>query len=279
MAMPARLQTDPRFRRRRALVVRSKRRRLLVGLTASVTLLAIVWGMFWSPLLVVRKVRVVGAKHATTEEVVAATGLIGASENLLLLSTDDVAARVAELPWVRAAEVDRMLPGSVRVRIIERKPALLLAIGAARWTLDKRGNVLAAGATRTTLPVLAGVEVGEIEPGLKLLTPEAADALRLFRALPDGVRNQVSGMFAPTRERLTLSLRQGIVVRFGAAERIAAKVKVLKALLRRIVGRGLQVTYVDVRVPSNPALAAGVPGDSAVVPDPTEVSAPADANG
>lgn len=261
-AEEARVRTDPRFRRRRQAVRRSRRKRLFVGLAATFTLATLVWAMFWSPLLVVRAVKVQGARNVAAGDVVNATALVGADENLLLLSTEEVATRVEELPWVKDADVDRMLPNTVRVRVAERKPALLLSIGAAHWTLDRRGHVLAAGESRSGLPVLAGVEVAEVEPGVRLMTPESIDALKVFRSLPRGLRKQLAGIFAPTRERITLSLASGTVIRIGAAEKLTPKIKVLRALLARLRQRQIATAYVDVRVPTNPAISEAPPSAS-----------------
>ena len=245
---------------------------MLVGATALLALAAILWTLLWSPLLAVRRVTVVGSRHVAADAVVDATELDGSGRNLLLLSTEDVVQRVEGLPWVKEAEVDRMLPGTVRVTVTERKPALVLSLGAARWTLDARGNVLEAGEARRGLPVLAGVEVGRVQPGIKLLTEESEDALRVFRSLPAVMRARVSGIFAPTRERITLSLDQGTVVRFGPAEQISDKLKVLKALLARLRSEGRTTAYIDVRVPTSPAISTAAPepaGSAQASPQPS----------
>lgn len=258
-AEEARVRTDPRFRRRRQAVQRSRRRRLLIGSTALVAVIALVWATFWSPLLNVRDVTVRGVEHLAAEDVVEATSLVGSGRNLLLLSTEEIAERVERLPWVKEADVDRMLPSSVRVSITERKPALVLSLGAARWTLDRSGHVLDSGEVRPGLPVLAGVEVGEVEPGVRLMTPESLAALKVFRALQGPLRKKIAGIFAPTTERITVSLADGTVIRIGSAEKLKAKSKVLKALLARLAQRGITTAYVDVRVPTNPAISSDAP--------------------
>jgi cell division protein FtsQ len=149
-----------------------------------------------------------------------------------------------------------MLPGTVRIKIEERDPAFVLSLGAARWTLDAGGNVLSAGEAGRGLPVLAGVQVATIEPGIRLVTREAVDAIAVVNSLPESLRRQVQGVFAPTLERISLKLTDGTIVRYGAAEDIADKNAVLAAVLKRIRAEGLPAAYVDVRVPSAPAISA-----------------------
>ena len=267
-----RVQTDPRISRRRAAVQRSKRRRTLIAVGVALAVALLGWVMFFSPVLQVGDVKVSGAERTGEQAVAEATALIGSDENLLLLSTGEIEERVASLPWVKDVKVQRSLPGTVKVEVTERKPALLLSLGAARWTIDEQGHVLATGEAEKGLPTLAGVEVATIEPGVQLQTEESLAALQVYRALPDGLEDKVAALFAPTVERITLSLLDGTAVRFGAAEQVPAKVKVLKSLLTRLAGEGRSATYIDVRVPTSPAIApvgAPTPSPGLVTPTPT----------
>lgn len=269
MSEGKRVDTDPRISRRRKAVARSKRRRILIGLGVVLLLVVVGWAMFFSPLLDVREIKVTGARFTTEEEIADASRLLDEPTNLLLLGTDEISSRVEELPWVAEAQVDRMMPGTVRIRVRERKPALLLSLGAARWTIDARGYVLSTGEAREGLPVLAGVEVGDIEPGLRLMTEEAEAALAAYRGLPDSLTEQVIGVFAPTVERISFSLGSGTVIRYGAAEDMRDKNQVLKALLARLRSQGRTVAYIDVRVPTTPAIADRPPADVTSTPSPT----------
>lgn len=265
MSRTDRVTTDPRISRRRKAVARSKRRRVLAGMGAVVATGAIGWVALASPLLAVDEVKVVGARHTTSAEVAAAAGL-GSEDNLLLMSTEDVEAKTESLPWVKTAEVDRMLPGTVRVRITERVPAMVVSLGAAQWTIDARGYVLDSGAVSSTLPVLGGAETGDIEPGVRLVTPEIQDALKAFRSMSKKLRTEIVAVIAPSFERISFSLADGTLIRFGAAERLAAKNQVLDALLSKLAQQKKSVAYIDVRVPTSPAVA---PRTTAASPAPT----------
>jgi cell division protein FtsQ len=258
---PARLATDPRFSRRRKAIVRSRNRRILLRLSIGAVVLLSPWVLFASPLLRVRAVEVTGAEHTEIEEVVRAAQLDN-GDNLLLLSADEVIGKVRALPWVSSVELDRMLPGTVRIRIEERRPALILSLGAARWTLDAHGRVLDSGTVASDLPVLAGVQVGTVSPGVDLKTAEATGALRVWRSLPAGLAEDVEAVFAPTVERITVVLSDGTQVRYGAPENMAAKNEVLRALRKQLAADGSLATYIDIRVPSRPAVAAQAPEDS-----------------
>lgn len=248
-----RMSTDPRISRRRQAVARSRRQRIAIRIAVLLALVAVGWAVFFSPLLVVRDVKVVGAERTAPEEVAAIADLAD-DQNILLLSTDAVTRRVEELPWVASADVDRMLPSTLRIKITERTPALVLALGAERWTLDAGGHVLAAGVVGKGLPVLAGVEEDEVEPGADLDSVEATGALTAWNSLQDSLRERVGAIFAPTLERISFSLVDGTVIRYGAPESMPEKNEVLRAILARLESEGRTVEYIDVRVPTHPAL-------------------------
>jgi cell division protein FtsQ len=251
----ARVRTDPRLSRRRRAVERWRRRRLYGRLALVASLAVVLYAAFWSPLLHVRAIKVVGGRHTTAADVAAAAAL-DSSDNLLLLSTREVAARAADLPWVKNARVERKLPGTVKVTVEERRPAVVLSVAARRWTLDARGRVLERGATSTSLPVLTTTEGAELRPGSRVVDGPASAALAALRSLSRPLRRSVLAAFAPTRERISFSLESGLVVRFGAAERLQAKDRVLRAVLRQLHAEGASATYVDVRVPESPAVSS-----------------------
>lgn len=251
-ARDGRVPTDPRLSRRRRAVRRARRRRAALWGAGIAALALVAWATFWSPLLAVRAVEVAGGRHTSRARVEAAAGLVG--DNLLLLSTTEVERRVERLPWVRRAVVERRLPDTVRVEVVERRPAVVMTGRGTRWTLDARGRVLSEGAPRPGLPLLGGADGAGARPGAVLRGDDVAAGLEVLRLLPRGLRADVVALFAPSPERVTLSLRSGTLVRLGAAERLEPKMAVLRAVVARLQRSGETARYVDVRVPETPAV-------------------------
>ena len=245
--------TDPRMRRRRVGVRRQRRRRFVMAAAAVSSVALTGWIVGWSPLLRVTDVLVEGAERTPEAAVVNAADL-GRHDHLFLLDADAVAGRVEELPWVRSADVDRILPGKVRISIKERRPAIVLLVGGDRWTLDATGRVLQAGDAVPGLPVLTGGVMARPVPGNIVDGASARHALRAWRTLPARVRTRVRGIVAPTLERITFVLDDGTQVRYGAAEHLRAKNAALLAVLARVEAEGRTPTYIDVRVPATPAV-------------------------
>lgn len=260
-----RVRTDPRISRRRKAVEKTKRRRVIGSSLALAALGGAIWAAFWSPLLDVRTIQVAGAKQTQAAEVREAVAL-GAEDHLLLLSTGTVAADVEELPWVKDASVHRRLPGTVQIKIEERKPAVVVTVEAGSWTVDEYGHVLQEGVTSKSLPTLTGAVITRLEPGERVDADQVSGGLAVWRSLPGAVRPDVASVVAAAPERIALALKDGTIVRYGGAVRLGAKNKVLTALLTRLEAEGRKATYLDVSVPSTPAVG---PAPIAATPAPS----------
>ena len=69
-------------------------------------------------------------------------------------------------------------------------------------------------------------------------------------------------------------MSDGTQVRFGAAESLRAKNEVLVALLAQMRGEGRTAGYIDVRVPTSPAISAEPAPTATVTPAATPVPTP-----
>jgi cell division protein FtsQ len=197
----------------------------------------------------------VGARHTTAADVAKAARLSSA-DNLLLLSTGDVATMTEGLPWVRTARVERRLPGTVKVSVTERRPAMILVSEAGHWTLDARGRVLTEGRAGGALPELRAEPDATPNPGERVADRSARGALRAYGSLGRGARGRVEVVLAPTPERIGFRLETGTLVRWGSTERPESKGAVLRALLVRLRREGRTAAYIDVSVPETPALSS-----------------------
>jgi cell division protein FtsQ len=249
------VRADPRITRRRRAIERSRKKRLFVGISIAGVIALVAWAAFWSPLLDVRKVQVVGSKHLTGADIERAAH-IGSDTNLLLLSTARVVRDTEGLSWVQRAHVERSLPGTVRVRVVERKPVMVLVQGSTRWLIDQAAHVIApaAGGGHGHLPTLAGVHAPVIRPGVRLSLDTGAGALTAWRSLPAKISRRVVAVFAPTIDAITFSLRDGTTVRYGPPTDMKDKNHVLLALLHKVFVEGTGASYIDVRVPTSPAV-------------------------
>jgi cell division protein FtsQ len=226
-------------------------RRNPVG-AAALTLVALglgIWAVVNSPIFGIERIRVEGAHQLSGDEVRALAD-VEPGTNLLRLSLDRVAVALERSPWVRDAAVDRSLPTTLVLRIAERR-----AVG---WVEDPSGPAIVAddgtivdriGPAPADLPGLGSV-TEPVDPGDRL---SGVVTLRVAASMGEELLASVASV-AEADGELLLDLRDGGEVRYGSAERLEEKNRALARMLAWADERALGVEYIDVRIPSAPAL-------------------------
>jgi cell division protein FtsQ len=208
---------------------------------------AVVWLVGWSSLLTLRTVEVHGVEADTATEVEQA---IDAPMGVPLARLDLAALdRSAEqVDAVRAVEVTRVWPRSLRIDVQPRVPAAAVRLGD-RWRyVDDTGTVFGRLASQPT-----GLTVVDVSAD-SATEEQTVAAMTVLRALPDAVRDRLGTLRVASAADVQLVLDDGATVVWGTAERSARKAQVLEALLK-VGARGY-----DVSAPDRPAL-RGVPAE------------------
>lgn len=147
------------------------------------------------PLFKVREVEVSGANYVSRLELLQAAG-IGSDTSLLSLSTAKAAAGVRELPWVRGAKVERLLPHGVRIAIEERRPSWLAVAEGGLFYLDAAMRPFAPARAdhEADLPVVSGLARADLvrpdEETMELLET----AQRLHAGIPASTMASLGGL-------------------------------------------------------------------------------------
>jgi cell division protein FtsQ len=107
----------------------------------------------------VEQIDVRGVERASAEAIDARLRSY-AGHNILDLDLKRIEAEVQSDPWVRQAAVRRVLPGTLHVRVEERKPVALAIIAKRPHLVDSTGYVIgpATDGEDDRLPVLSGLE-------------------------------------------------------------------------------------------------------------------------
>jgi len=226
--------------------------RLLHAIAGSLTALALVIFAFagvrallQSSHFPIQEIEVVGSLSKTDREDLerAVRGRIAG--NFFATNLAGVRAGFEQLPWVRRAEVRRVWPDRLRVRIEEH---VALARWGDSWLVNIYGERFAAQ-TDETLPVFAG------PPGTEL---EVARRYRRYAELLAPLGAQLDRVILSPRFAWQLRLSNGLSIELGRElaaspieERLLRFVKVYPATLGRIARRH---EYVDLRYPNGFAL-------------------------
>lgn len=164
---PAQRRASTRLSPRRALAA-------LVMVVAG----AAMWGVAASPAFGVRATDVAGVSVTTAAEVDAVLDLGSPPPNAFTLATDGLQAALEAIPSVAGADVHVTLPGTLRVRIVERAPILAWHTGASLLLVDREGGVIAdaAAGDATAAARELAARLPTVEDARAAAAPAGADA-------------------------------------------------------------------------------------------------------
>jgi len=210
------------YRARRRIILR----RRLVALLTVLSVAGLTYCVFFTPLLGVRDVSVHGSVVLTEDEVRRAAAIAPGSP-LVRLDLRGIRERVAALPRVSSVEVERELPGTVRLLIVERVPVGFVKLAESFHLVD------ATGMDYASLPAAPpGV------PELVLATPSSSDpatraVVGVVNELPEKLRPEVLQVSATSGADVKVTLSGNRVVKWGSSDDTPRKAAVLMVLLSR----------------------------------------------
>jgi cell division protein FtsQ len=240
-----------RLRRRR------RWRRLSVTITVFLALLALTgYSLLWhTKVFDVRSTTVSGVNVLTKQQVLAAAG-IPPHAPVAAVDTGAAKARLMALPRVKQAWVERSLPHTVAITIVERTPAAALPQPDGSYQIVDADGVAfdtaaAFSAVPANLPVIHLEQFADPRPQDRAGT--VAGALAALRALPDALRGRVRTVSATGPYAITLTLapstdtRAPVTVAWGGPDQPDLKARILAALIGRNAG------HYDLSAPAAPA--------------------------
>src|SRR5215217_7943047 len=215
----------PAPRTRRARKRRTKRRRTVAFLVLVLALIGgSLWGMYFSPALVTKRVKVIGT-HDLTPTQVSLAAQVPLGVPLARQDLDAIAQRTTTLPAIEAASATRDWPNTLTVTVVERRPVIAVREPEGYVLVDRSG---VAYQTQRVLPpevLLAVINPGDVE----LLS----DMATVAAASPKKLRSMVDRMTAGNRDSITLVMESGKTVTWGSSADSELKAQVVMALLKK----------------------------------------------
>jgi cell division protein FtsQ len=213
---------------------------LFVALLVTGVLGTAAWVLLGSRLLVARHIDVVGDRLVPRDRVLAIAD-VRLGEPLIRLDTGAVRDRVEAVQEVETARVERRWPATVRIVVRERTPIAAVQDDNRFLQIDRFGvTVLTSAARPRGLPSLTVANPVPSDPSLRA-------GLAVIQALPPWISHRVASVEAATPEAVTLRLKEGVAIVWGAPERTPDKLRLLYGLLSTTPRRGIKT--IDVSSP------------------------------
>jgi len=172
---------------------------------------------------------------------------VKAGVNLLALDLARVKRDLEMVPLIQSVSVERILPRTLRICITEREPiaqvnlprlrptggvrVAVYHLDAEGWVMlpvDPRQRATPASPPGDALPVVAGVNAGELQPGRRIAAPQAQAALRLITAFD---QSPMAGLV--DLRRVDVSSPEVLVVTTGQASEVVFGLNDLDRQMRR----------------------------------------------
>lgn len=180
------------------------------------------------------QVSVSGHRFTADADIYAALDLDGA-RTLLTFDAAAARSRIEQLPWIRRASIERVVPDRIEVRVTERVPFAVWRSGERNWLIDRAGRKLQLVPTELMPQLLRVSGAGAPE--------EAAALLAVLVDFPQ-ISAKLDVAERVAARRWTLHLEGGMRVDLPAAGEAEAL-----ARLSRLIESGLGgARRVDLRV-------------------------------
>ena len=249
----------PRLLRGEMLLDEEARRRInqahfrrTMAVIAILSFLAVLVGIYLSPLLRVQHVEVQGTVNLQAADIEELVGSDGAS--MFSVDIDTARQRIEEKVLVKSVNIDRDWPNTLKVTIAERVPWAAWKIGEATYVIDAEGRVLPA------LPAPAGPVIHHLDATSSPAEGDHVDAnavrlaALLLEHVPPRLKLGITAMEWSTGDGMTITTDAGYRVVVGDKDDLNYKLSVW-AEIDSAIGRPEMSGHVlDLRFGDRPSL-------------------------
>lgn len=212
-----------------------------------------------NPAFFLNDIRVKTDGTLTREQIIQSAGVVEGS-NIWLLDEDKLRAALLALPQVDRAEVNRSIPHRVDIEIWERRPIAWLTEEAGidptasdrAYLIDRRGWVMKPRKNQDymPLPIISGVEVGNLVLGKKANTLQINAALELLRQNTGNTHWQIKSIDVKKKYCLVVTDRNHAEITFGLDD-IDKQLSKLNRLLEHLEPQQREIQTVNLLVKYN----------------------------
>jgi cell division protein FtsQ len=220
---------------------------VLVGVVALLVLGGLWMWLRDSSFVRIQHVTVTGVSSSEGADVRAALTSSAEDMTTLHVRQGDLRSAVKQFSSVAGLRTKTDFPHRITIEVTEREPVAEVDIAGDVVPVGAGGRLMRGVRPDRELPVLSA---NRLAPGGRITDPKTLAAIATLAAAPEPLRTRVTKVSSGPKG-LTLAMRQGPELIFGAASRLNAKWMATARVLAEPSAAG--AVYLDVRVPERVA--------------------------
>ena len=216
----------------------------LIGLFTPVMIVSLLVAAFFTPLFAVKQIVVTGTDRLEAERLATSLETL-IDKPLTMISTEDVAKLLAGYELIETFALQAEPPSTLRVKIRERQPLVILTLSGQNFMFDAAGVRIAQATSGDSYPLLKFQGNPQQDPRFK-------HAVELLLGLPLETYQGIQSLSVSEQLTSQFTLRDGgIDVFWGSNSDPLLKAEVLDSLLKT---SGERLSRVDVSSPNAPVV-------------------------
>lgn len=223
---------------------------ILILVVAALALICrVVYGyMMDVPLLTLREVVIEGC-HNTDERDILLTTQLHRRPNILSIELASLRSKVENNPWIERAEIRRIFPDRISIKITERRPAAFIFLDRLYY-IDAEGVIFARVSEGHEIdrPILTGVNRDDFEANPDESWGLISKALELLKLMERGEvlsQTDISEIHMDKAFGISIYTSEGAVEIKLGLDHYEAKWERLERVWRHLRKRSLKPAYID----------------------------------
>lgn len=198
----------------------------------------------------------VNGNYKLSEELIINTSGIIKGENIFRIKTSDGEKEIKSLPYVKDVKIERKLPKTINVNIVERVEVIQMKALSSYVLIDSEGYILDfVDVKNENLPTLIDFEINNVIPGDNIYKFDRGKELEELLSMDNHIiLSKISDIIYESDDNINIVINNGINVAFGPLDNVKYKLRYLNEILIDIEKRQLPVKMILMNKGENPIL-------------------------
>lgn len=208
----ANAKRKPKMTTKQQEIAKKKRKRIFRVIKWTTLVVLIIGGIIYfllSPFFNIKSITVSGNEKITSDELISLSG-IKLDENTFKISNKKVEQSIKTNAYIESVNLNRKLPDSIEIQVVERKPAYMLMLGNAYVYMNTQGYLLEVSKEALKIPVITGILTPEdqIQEGNRLCAEDLQRLNSVIQIMDSANNNQIGNLVT----KINISNKQDYVL-------------------------------------------------------------------